>query len=110
MFCERPRPQGGVFFFGALTDRAACEILVPMRRSLLLLTVLLLGALPSAGQSDKSRPAHSRYTTPDLKVGDMAPDFELIQLDESGSNQTQRVKLSSWQGRKPVLLFFSSYT
>ena len=94
-----------------LTDRGSCETLVPMKRTLSLLAVgIILGTSSASAQTAKRRPSRPRYTTPDLKVGDMAPDFELLQLDESGGNHTQRVKLSSWRGRKPVLLFFSSYT
>jgi hypothetical protein len=41
----------------------------------------------------------------DLRVGDMAPDFELKTADE-----TSRVRLSSSRGQKPVVLVFGSYT
>jgi hypothetical protein len=40
-----------------------------------------------------------------LAVGDPAPDFTLPLLDRSGS-----VTLSSFRGRKPVVLVFGSYT
>lgn len=40
-----------------------------------------------------------------LKVGDLAPDFELSTLDKSG-----KVRLSSFRGSKPVVLVFGSYT
>jgi len=40
-----------------------------------------------------------------LKVGDPSPDFTLPLLDHSGS-----VTLSSFRGRKPVVLIFGSYT
>lgn len=40
-----------------------------------------------------------------LKVGDMAPDFTLP--DPAGKNQ---ITLSSFQGKKPVVLVFGSYT
>ena len=39
------------------------------------------------------------------KVGDQAPDFELA--DTSGGN---RVRLSDFEGRKPVALVFGSFT
>jgi hypothetical protein len=39
------------------------------------------------------------------KVGDLAPDFEL--LDSAGEN---RVRLSDFRGRKPVALVFGSFT
>ena len=40
-----------------------------------------------------------------LEVGDPAPDFELPTLDRSGT-----VRLSSFRGKKPVVLVFGSYT
>ena len=39
------------------------------------------------------------------KVGDLAPDFELT--DVSGE---QQVRLSDFQGKKPVALVFGSFT
>ncbi len=39
------------------------------------------------------------------KAGDIAPDFEL--LDPSGQNS---VRLTDFQGKKPVALSFGSYT
>jgi hypothetical protein len=40
-----------------------------------------------------------------LKVGGVAPDFDLPTLDK-----TSRVKLSSFRGASPVVLVFGSYT
>ena len=40
-----------------------------------------------------------------VRPGDMAPDFDLETLDKSA-----RVQLSSFRGRKPVVLIFGSYT
>ena len=40
-----------------------------------------------------------------LAVGDVAPDFELPTLDGSA-----RVRLSSFRGKRPVVLVFGSYT
>ena len=40
-----------------------------------------------------------------LRAGDPAPDFELPLLKADG-----RVRLSTWQGKKPVALVFGSYT
>jgi hypothetical protein len=40
-----------------------------------------------------------------ISRGDHAPDFDLPTLDHSG-----RVRLSSFQGREPVILIFGSYT
>jgi len=40
-----------------------------------------------------------------LKVGALAPDFDLPTLDNSS-----RVRLSSFRGEEPVVLVFGSYT
>jgi peroxiredoxin len=40
-----------------------------------------------------------------LKVGDLAPDFEL-----TVRGGEQKVRLSSFRGRRPVALVFGSYT
>jgi hypothetical protein len=40
-----------------------------------------------------------------VSPGDTAPDFDLETLDK-----TARVRLSSFQGQKPVVLIFGSYT
>jgi hypothetical protein len=40
-----------------------------------------------------------------LKVGALAPDFDLPTLDNAS-----RVRLSSFRGEKPVVLVFGSYT
>jgi len=40
-----------------------------------------------------------------LQVGDQAPDFDLERHDRSG-----RVRLTSFMGKKPVVLVFGSYT
>jgi hypothetical protein len=40
-----------------------------------------------------------------LAVGDVAPDFELPTLDGA-----TRVRLSSFRGKRPVVLVFGSYT
>jgi hypothetical protein len=40
-----------------------------------------------------------------LQVGELAPDFDLRTADK-----TSRVQLSSFRGRKPVVLIFGSYT
>jgi hypothetical protein len=40
-----------------------------------------------------------------LQVGSFAPDFDLDSIDHK-----QRVKLSDFRGKKPVVLIFGSYT
>ena len=41
----------------------------------------------------------------DLRIDDLAPDFELPAYDKSG-----RVRLSDYRGKSPVVLVFGSYT
>lgn len=54
----------------------------------------------------------ARYRRPErLRVGGPATDFELVRLDTlDTSHGDQRVRLSSFQGDRPVVLFFGSYT
>ncbi len=53
----------------------------------------------------KSKAWQKRYDTLAPKAGDVAPDFEL--RDVNGENP---VRLSDFQGQKPVVLIFGSYT
>lgn len=46
---------------------------------------------------------HARAGT--LKIGDQAPDFDLVKLDKSAN-----VQLSSLTAHQPVVLVFGSYT
>ena len=46
-----------------------------------------------------------KYDQKAPKVGELAPDFEL--RDINGENPIQ---LSSYQGKKPVILIFGSFT
>ncbi len=46
----------------------------------------------------------------DLKVGEVAPDFSLQPRDKNQEQEPQQVTLSSFQGEKPVVLIFGSYT
>ena len=41
----------------------------------------------------------------ELVVGDVAPDFDLLSLDG-----TSRTHLAEFRGKRPVVLFFGSYT
>lgn len=45
-----------------------------------------------------------------VNVGDVAPDFELSTADKTGADKTDKVRLSSFRGVKPVVLVFGSYT
>jgi len=40
-----------------------------------------------------------------LQVGESAPDFDLVSLDGDS-----RTRLAEFQGKRPVVLFFGSYT
>ncbi len=53
----------------------------------------------------ESKAWQKRYDALAPKAGDVAPDFEL--RDANGENP---VRLSSFQGQKPVALIFGSYT
>jgi hypothetical protein len=77
-----------------------------------LLSSLLVPA--SAQQAKKKFGAPGEINTPPargeramdtLRVGDAAPDFTLPSVTGEGS-----VKLSSFKGKKPVVLIFGSYT
>lgn len=50
-------------------------------------------------------PARGERKPDTLKVGDLAPDFTLP--DPAGKNA---ITLSSFRGKKPVVLIFGSYT
>jgi hypothetical protein len=65
---------------------------------------------------------HRRPSSNMLSVGQVAPDFELPKLESvvpsgEGSNTKHskkgtgdKIKLSSFRGKKPVFVIFSSYT
>ena len=65
---------------------------------------LLLVLLPAQGLAAGGRAGRGRREGK-LKVGDEAADFELKRLGAEGS-----VKLSSFEGKRPVVLIFGSYT
>lgn len=74
------------------------------------LGILLILALLAAGDiaSGQQRPGRrgGDLRTPDtLRVGDAAPDFKLKTKDGS-----REVTLSSFKGKRPVVLIFGSYT
>ncbi len=96
-----------------------------IRPSKMLATVGLVAAMilacagPSAGQRrERPRRRGTRRSRPTLKVGQAAPDFELPILKEgkdAEGNKVNRItgekiKLSSFRGKKVVCVFFSSYT
>jgi hypothetical protein len=69
------------------------------------ISVFSLAAILLAAPSFGGTPPRDRPSEGSLKVGDLAPDFELKPLDGKAT-----VKLSSFRDRKPVALVFGSYT
>ena len=93
--------------------RRAASWLVPVFSIIAL--VVILSEPVTAQLSRPSRPAPS----PKVKVGELAPDFELPKLvlktDASGKNigvisEDETIRLSSFRGKKPVCMIMSSYT
>ena len=95
------------------------------RRRLMFLSacVVIIGAgqllFASEDEREDERDGRGRPTEKTaLKVGGTAPDFELPRLTiEKGKEgkavgkiSEKEVKLSSFRGKKPVFLVFSSYT
>jgi len=64
----------------------------------------ILAQKPRPGEVNTPPARGERYKTT-LKAGDVAPDFTLP--DQTGK---QQVTLSSFRGRKPVVLIFGSHT
>jgi hypothetical protein len=71
----------------------------------LALASLSSGAWAQEKPAARSRQAGDLREQGTLKAGDKAPDFSLKTLDGK-----QTVKLSGFQGKKPVALVFGSYT
>lgn len=74
----------------------------------------LKNSAPDKKQSERSTQVKNRPATV-VALGEMAPDFELPRLDpflkEGGqSNILETVKLSSFRGKLPVVILFSSFT
>ena len=70
--------------------------------------VAMVVALLCCGQVQAQERQFKRFRFKDaLKVGDKAPDFTLKKLN---SKKEETVTLSGFQGKKPVVLVFGSYT
>jgi peroxiredoxin len=67
-------------------------------RKILLLTMLVLATAAFAADEPKKAPEPLK-----IKVGDMAPDFTLLQYDGS---KTTPVSLHDFKGKKQVALAF----
>jgi hypothetical protein len=86
-----------------------------MRKTLVSVAALclLVAASGIAAPPEKGRPQ-----PPALTVGQEAPDFELVKLDavkDKDADETKfeakdKIKLSSFRGKKPVFIIFTSYT
>jgi cytochrome oxidase Cu insertion factor (SCO1/SenC/PrrC family) len=81
-----------------------------LRRLLLLGLCFLFAGSPTIEAQKKpgeinTPPAKGERYKDTLRVGDPAPDFTLA--DPNGQSQ---ISLSSFKGKKPVVLIFGSYT
>ena len=83
-----------------------------------LMTIFFSLALVAEFSSGQTRQARSAKNPP-VKLGQLAPDFELPKLtlktDDTGKpigviSEKDTVRLSSFRGKKPVCLIMSSYT
>jgi hypothetical protein len=86
--------------------------------ALLFLVATAAGAMAADQPDDDSgRPGRERQR-PGLEVGTAAPDFELPLLKQTVNEQgekvdqvtDEKVRLSSFRGKRVVCLFMSSYT
>ena len=88
-----------------------------------LIAFLSLVVVVRTGEAQNRGNAYRRAPSPNtVRVGQLAPDFDLVHMEciktegDKGNAATpkknggDRVKLSSFRGKKPVVLIFSSYT
>ena len=83
-------------------------VFTTMKRFVLALVAGGLLVSPAAAQTGNQRPKRGADDIPrqgSLRVGEFAPDFTL-KMKEGNRD----VKLSSFKGRRPVVLVFGSYT
>lgn len=83
-------------------NSSLCDGLAVDMRIVRLLAAMMLVASAALAQQAKApqRPLEGK-----LAAGDLAPDFEL-----TVRGGEQKVRLSSFRGRRPVALVFGSYT
>ena len=80
--------------------------IVAMKTSVgVVLTIALLAAGVAFGQQRGGRHGGDLRMPDTLRVGDAAPDFKLKTKDGS-----REVTLSSFKGKRPVVLVFGSFT
>ena len=58
----------------------------------------------------QSSPQRRDLSTPKLREGDPAADFNLPTLDATHGLTEEKVRLSDYRGKSPVALIFGSYT
>jgi hypothetical protein len=71
----------------------------------IVLTIALLAVSTVLGQQSGGRHGGDLRMPDTLRVGDVAPDFKLRTKDGS-----REVQLSSFKGKRPVVLVFGSFT
>ena len=81
-------------------------------RTLRLLALGVLVFLALAGDDAGARRRGQRRQDNSPKIGDKAPDFDLLTLESllGKSKAPKKVRLSSFRGKKPVVFVLSSYT
>ena len=87
-------------------------------RPVVLLAAATILAAAGAGLAQNRKSDRAERFGKALEVGQTAPDFELAILTFKNNEKNERVgvitdkkvKLSSFRGRKAVVLWFSSYT
>jgi len=86
--------------------------------SLAIASLFLASSIPAAERPDGQRPPMGRPGQKFLEPGQEAPDLTLPRLavetdkdgNPAGKVSDQKVTVSSFRGKKPVVVIFSSYT
>ena len=98
------------------------HILFSVFITVLVLTVCASSVSLAAERDSKARQPRAQRAKDPIKAGMQAPDFMLLRLgsysvdEKDGNRKTAKlakqdtVSLSSFAGKRPVVLFFSSYT
>ncbi len=89
--------------------RSACRSLICLFLSM---AVCSSAGCAAPGSDSRAKPDRGRRSARRSrddgapKVGDVGPGFSLKMLDDD----SKKVELASYRGKKPVVLFFGSYT